>query len=271
MEEVKREQKKELTNKEVKFSDILNTQLANIGKGLPKELNTQRFVANCITLLNENPTLQHYSKQDLCVGLMKGAILGLDFLSKECYLIPYGSKLNFQTDYKGDVKIARRYAKRPVQDIYAKLVKEGDLFESGIKENQTYLNHEERSPFDNSKKIVGVYAVVRYKDGGIEYETMSTEEIEQVRQAFSKSKNSPAWQNTWGEMAKKTCLRRLCKHITIDLESVERQLAFEEGSDSNFKQVRASEDKVDVIDVSSQAVDESEVVEQAEGTTKNEN
>ena len=265
MEEVKKE-KKELATKEAKFSDILNSQLIKIENALPQELNRERFVANCITLLAENPQLKNYNRNEICLGLMKGAILGLDFLRKECYLIPYGSKLNFQTDYKGDVKVARRYAKRPIRDIYAKLVKDGDLFESGIKDNQTYLNHEEKNPFDSSKKIVGVYAIVKYEDGGIEYETMSTEEIEQVRNAFSKSKNSPAWQNTWGEMAKKTCLRRLCKHITIDFENTERQLAFEEGSDSDFKRVRANEDKVEVIDVSNEAVDESEVVEESENT-----
>lgn len=266
MEEVKKEVKIVEEQKDQTLRSIIENSIAKMGEGLPKELNKDRFIQNCITLFYEHPEYKQYNKTDIAVGLMKGAVLGLDFMSKECYLIPYGHKLNFQTDYKGDVKVARRYAKRPVQDIYAKLVKDGDLFESGIRENQTYLNHEEKNPFDNNKKIVGVYAVVKYVDGGIEYETMSAEEIEQVRNVFSKSKNSPAWQNTWGEMAKKTCLRRLCKHITIDFESVERQLAFDEGSDMNFKQVRASEDKVDVIDVSSQAVDESEVVEQKEET-----
>lgn len=266
MEEVKKETKKELTTKEVKFSDLLKTSLANIGKGLPKELNQERFVANCITLLNENPTLQHYSKQDLCVGLMKGAILGTDFLSKECYLIPYGSKLNFQTDYKGEVKIVRRYAKRPVRDIYAEVVREGDKFEKKIVDNETIVNFEQ-VPF-STKDIVGAFAIVKYIDGGIECETMSKEDLEGVRQAFSKSKDSKMWTTkaTVPEAYKKTVLRRLCKHITIDLESAERQLAWEEGADMNFKPIKASEEKVDVIDVSSQAVDESEVVEQVEET-----
>ena len=264
MEEVKTEKKETLEVKERKFKDILNTSLDNVGNALPKELNKERFVANCITLINENPQLKNFNKTDLVVGLMKGAILGLDFLRKECYLIPYGSRLNFQTDYKGDVKVARRYAKRPIRDIYAELVREGDKFEKKIVDNETIINYEQ-VPFSN-KEVAGVFAIVKYEDGGVECETMSLEEIEQVRQAFSKSKNSPAWQNTWGEMAKKTCLRRLCKHITIDFENTERQLAFDEGSDMDFKRVKASEDKIDVIDISSQAVDESEVVEQVEET-----
>lgn len=264
MEEVKAEKKEVLEVKEKKLKDILNTSLDNVGNALPKELNKERFVANCITLLNENPQLNNFNKTDLVVGLMKGAILGLDFLRNECYLIPYGSKLHFQTDYKGDVKVVRRYAKRPVLDIYAEVVREGDKFERKIVDNETIINFEQ-VPF-STKDIVGAFAIVKYKDGGVECETMSTEDLEGVRQVFSKSKNSPAWTTkaTVGEMYKKTVLRRLCKKITIDFENTEKQLAFDEGSDMDFKRVKASEDKVDVIDVSSQAVDESEVVEQVE-------
>ena len=259
MEEVKREVKIVEEQKDQTLRNIIENSIAKMGEGLPKELNKDRFIQNCITLFYEHPEYKQYNKTDIAVGLMKGAVLGLDFMSRECYLIPYGHKLNFQTDYKGDVKVARRYAKRPVRDIYAEVVRDGDLFEKKIVDNETIVNFSQ-VPFSN-KEIVGVFALVKYVDGGVECETMSKEDIEQVRQAFSKSKNSPAWQNTWGEMAKKTCLRRLCKHITIDFESVERQMAWDEGSNMDFKQVKASEDKVDVIDVSSQAVDESEVAE----------
>lgn len=266
MEEIKKEVKAEVSVKEESLKNILDNAIAKMGKGLPKELNTTRFVQNCITLFYEHPELKRFNKTDIAVGLMKGAVLGLDFMSRECYLIPYSNKLNFQTDYKGDVKVVRRYAKRPVLDIYAEVVREGDKFERKIVDNETIINFEQ-VPF-STKNIVGAFAIVKYKDGGVECETMSTEDLEGVRQVFSKSKNSPAWTTkaTVGEMYKKTVLRRLCKKITIDFESVERQLAFDEGSDMNFKQVRANEDKVDVIDVSNQAVDESEVVEQVEET-----
>ena len=66
------------------------------------------------------------------------------------------------------------------------------------------------------------------------YETMSKEDIEVVRDTFSKQANGKAWKNSFGEMAKKTVLRRLCKHIQLDFDSIEQQKAWEDGSDMEF-------------------------------------
>ena len=81
------------------------------------------------------------------------------------------------------------------------------------------------------KKGLGVFAVVLYKDGGMEYETMTTEEVNNTRNTYSKATNSKAWKSSWSEMARKTCLRRLCKHIECDFETVEAMRSWEDGSD----------------------------------------
>ena len=93
------------------------------------------------------------------------------------------------------------------------------------------------------------FAVVLFKDGSMMYDTMSVKEIEEVRNNFSKAKNSKAWAATPGEMYKKTVLRRLCKLIDLDFNSQQR-LAYEDAGD--FDKEKADEpvadDTVNVFD-----------------------
>lgn len=208
------------------FSVMLTDKLESVKEALPQDFNKARFVQNAIALLNDNPQLQKYSQSQLMAGLMKGAYLGLDFYSRECYLIPYGDQLNYQTDYRGAKKLAKKYSIRPIKDIYAKLVREGDEFEEVIINGEQGINFKPK-PF-NDGNIIGAFAVCLYQDGGLVYDTMSLADLENTRKS-SKASNSPAWKNFTGEMYKKTVLRRLCKHIELDFESPAQRSAFTAG------------------------------------------
>lgn len=198
------------------FSVALTEKLDSVSEALPKGFNKARFTQNAIALLNDNPGIAKYGQNQIIGGLMKGAYLGLDFYSKECYLIPYGQSLNYQTDYRGEKKLAKKYSIRPIKDIYAEIVREGDEFSIGVKDNERVVNFVPK-PF-NDGKIVGAFAVVEYQDGGIGTDTMSISELENTRK-HSKAANSMAWKDFTSEMYKKTVLRRLCKHIEIDFEN----------------------------------------------------
>jgi len=67
----------------------------------------------------------------------------------------------------------------------------------------------------NDGEIKGAFAIVTYVDGGIQIEEMSKKDIEDVRKKYSKQSAGIAWTNSYGEMCRKTVLRRLCKHINI--------------------------------------------------------
>lgn len=244
----------------VKFSEQLTDRLISFESALPKAFNRGRFVQNCLAVMNSNPDLYKINKAELIQGLCKGAFLGLDFFTKECYLIPYGSTVQFQTDYKGDCKFVKKYSIRPVLDIFAKVVREGDFFEEGIVDNHPVINFKPK-PFSN-KDIVGAFAIVLYKDGGMAYESMSTEDVQNVRNNYSKSSNSKAWKYSFDEMAKKTVLRRLCKHIEKDFESIEAQQAWDEGSGMEFDNTTRVRDMDGVVDAfSNEEVEEINVTE----------
>ena len=241
------------------ITESLEKQIA----ALPSDLNKQRFVQNCMTVLQDGQA--DFSKcQPATVvrTLLKGAFLGLDFFSGECYAIPYGDKCQFQTDYKGNIKLAKKYSSNPIKDIYAKVVREGDEFEEVIENGQQKINF--RPKTFNDGEIIGAFAVCLYKDGSMIYDTMSKAEIEHTRQAFSKAANSKAWKDSYGEMCKKTVLRRLCKLIDLNFDNAEQIEAFEDGSDFDVKghEIKEPEKAVDVmadvIDVEATEVIENE-------------
>lgn len=208
----------------------LDAELVKNVKALPDGFNRQRFILNCIAMLKGDlKKWNNVEPASIITTLAKGAYLGLDFFNGECYAIPYGNDVNFQTDYKGEIKLAKKYSEVQIKDIYAKLVREGDFFEEEIVDGRQSVSFKP-VPFSDGE-IKGAFAVVLFGDGSMSYETMSKKEIESVREGFSKAKNSPAWVKTPGEMYKKTVLRRLLKYVTLDFDNEKQDAAFADGGD----------------------------------------
>jgi len=213
----------------------LSNSLEEQSVALPQNFNKQRFLQNCMTVLQDGRA--DFSKCDprtVVRTLLKAAFLGLDFFNNECYAIPYGTSVSFQTDYKGEIKLAKRYSSNPIQDIYAKVVRDGDEFAENIENGKQTVSFTPK-PF-NDGEIIGAFAVCLYKDGGMIYDTMSKAEIEHTRNVFSKASNSKAWKESYGEMAKKTVLRRLCKLIDLNFDTAEAMQAFEDGAAFEVKE-----------------------------------
>lgn len=226
-------------------NNMLTTMLDREAAALPKGFNTLRFKQNALAVLNDLDISRMKGQEfNLAKCIMKGAYLGLDFFNKECYVITYGGIPQFMTDYKGEEKLCKKYSINPIKDIYAKLVRDGDFFEEYIDGGKQLVNFKP-VPF-NTNAIIGAFAVVYYKDGSMAYETMSRAEIEYIRDNFSKQKNGQAWNKSFGEMAKKTVLRRLCKHIELDFDSIEQNKAWEESSDSEFKNEPVESEKSEI-------------------------
>jgi len=224
----------------VAIHEGLNSSLDKQVAALPKDFNKQRFLQNCMTVLQDGQAdFTKCEPATVVRTLLKGAFLGLDFFNGECYAIAYGNTCQFQTDYKGEIKLCKRYSSNPILDIYAKVVREGDEFVEVIENGHQTINFKPL-PFNN-KEIIGAFAVCLYKDGGMIYDTMSKEEIEHTRKTFSKQANGKAWTSSYGEMCKKTVLRRLCKMIDLNFDTAEAMQAFEDGSEFDVKNPQTPE------------------------------
>lgn len=204
------------------IATVLTNELAlpSISDALPAGFNKARFIQNTVALMQDNKDLAKYPQAKVVPGLLKGAYLGLDFFNKECYLIPYGQDLQFQIDYKGMQKLIKKYAVRPVDEIYARIVREGDDFSESIKDNEPVVNFVPK-PFNNGK-IIGAFAVCQYKDGGAKVEVMSIEQLDAAKR-LSKAQTGTAWKFFSEEMYKKTVIRRLCKGIPVELENAKQE------------------------------------------------
>ena len=250
-----------MAEKKETFSLMLTSSLVEVEDALPRDFNKTRFVQNAVALLNDNDTLKSFVKsnengiQAVKAGLLKGAYLGLDFVSNEAYLIPYGSKLQFMPSYRGCVKLAQKYSIRPVKDIYAKVVRKGDEFTEKIVNGQQTIDFLPL-PF-NGGEIIGAFAVCQFQDGGMQYDVMNITELEQTRKA-SKMANGAAWKNYPAEMYKKTVLHRLCKHIQIDFDNPEQYKYFNEDNQADFKEYKPKEASMNALLVEDES--EGEVV-----------
>ena len=207
---------------------------------LPAGFSRERFVLNTVTVLAEmlkdkkkKYELSKLTIDSMAVCLCKAAYLGMDYFNGECYAIPYAGELNFQTDYKGEIKMCKRFSQNPIKDIYAKVVREGDFFEEEIDGGVQNIKYRPK-PFSNAA-MIGAFAVVVFKDGSMMYDAMSKDDIENVRNTYSKAKDSQAWKSSTGEMYKKTVLRRLCKLIDLNFDNVEQRQAFYAGGDVEFE------------------------------------
>lgn len=219
----------------------LTKKLTENKEALPAGFNQQRFILNCITVIQDmmkddkkKAQLEKINPETIPVCLAKAAYLGLDFFNGECYAIPYGGNLTFQTDYKGEIKLCKRYSKNKIKDIFAKVVRQGDFFMEEVDGGKQNVQYRPK-PFSNEQTI-GAFAIVVFEDGSMMYDTMSSEDIENVRNTYSKTKDSQAWKSSTGEMYKKTVLRRLCKLIDLDFDNIEQQKAYEDGGDVVFNQ-----------------------------------
>ena len=251
------EQTTEIVEKKQTFSDVLSASLMEVKDGLPQDFNITRFVQNGVALLNGNETLMKFAKQygtkQIEWGLKRAAFLGLDALNQECHLVPFGNTLNFSVDYRGDMKLIKKYSTRPVLDVYAKLVRQGDDFQLYIKEGRQTFDFKP-IPF-NDGAIIGAFAVILYKDGGLDIDEMSLKELEKVR-SKSKMPNGMAWKDFTGEMYKKTVIHRIKKKATLEFENPYQKEYWEEEM-----KIKTDREEVVVPDIDDDLVVISEVDE----------
>lgn len=246
------------------FDLALKSQLEENTSALPEGFNQTRFMQNALMFI-KNDTVIEFCKhhddgsQQVLSGLMRGAYLGLDFMAKEAYLVPFGSKLEYMTSYVGEIKLRKKYSVRPIRDIYANVVREGDDFSYEVVDGEPTLNHKP-IPFNNNK-VIGAYAVCIFEDGGKQIDTMSLEELENTRKS-SKSANSPAYKQFPNEMYKKTVIRRLCKTIDMDLTTEQRTTLDEEMAietdpiERRNADVESEANSQEFIDVDAEVVDD---------------
>lgn len=194
-----------------------------------------RFLAVTFSLLaKKSDLLRKASPASIVQSIRDAAAWGLEPLTDECAIIEYDGIAQAQPMWRGYLKRIRNSGK--VSNVDAQLVYENDIFELSLGTEPSVRHVPARvekrqvlvDPNDESKgyreEIVrgrggfyGAYAWALFPDGSRLVEWMELAEIIAVRDQFSKGykwkpENNP-WTTSFGEMARKTVLRRLAKRL----------------------------------------------------------
>ncbi|MGX4754893.1 recombination protein RecT [Bacillus licheniformis] len=240
----KQEQKNEVAqgDKPKTILDVMMQHKESFEMALPKHLDADRLIRLAVTEFRKNPMLKECTPESLLGAVMQAAQVGLepDALGS-AYLVPYYNKnknvkeVQLQIGYKGLIELVRRSGQ--VTSIVANEVYENDEFdfEYGINEK---LYHKPTMDADRGK-LKCFYAYARFKDGGHAFTVMSVEQINQIRDKFSKSQRNGEhfgpWADHYESMAKKTVIKQLVKYMPISVE-IQNQITRDETVHSSFKE-----------------------------------
>lgn len=215
----------QLVKKESIFS-IIEKAKPQFELSAPKGANVERNVRALVTLIKATPALQNCDPASLMSCALRVMDLGLELNAAlgQAYIIPYGQQAQLQIGYKGMIALAKRSGE--VSSVTAREVYSNDKFSFsyGIDD---HLHHE--PALKDRGELIAVYALAKMKDGGTQFEVLSKDEVDKIRNT-SKMKNSMPWTQFYGEMARKTAIRRLFKHLSISVE-INEAIAIDELAD----------------------------------------
>lgn len=205
---------------------MLTQSKSQIAAALPKHIDPDRVMRIAMTEIRNNPKLLNCDPMTVLGSVIQASQLGLEVGSGlgQAYMIPYGNKATLIIGYQGLIELVYRAGK--VSSINTFCVHNDDKFQYGfdLHKGGMMLQWTPSGEISTPSKLntKAVVASAKTVDGEIIYDVMSATEIEKIRNG-SPGKNSDPWKNHWGEMAKKTAIRRLYKKLP---KSVEMQQAF---------------------------------------------
>jgi len=174
-----------------------------------KEETLDKEIGFLYQLVSNNKTLQKCTPASLANVLYNVALTGLTLnpILARAYVVPYYSEATLKPSYKGLEYLA-------VKNGVAKGFKSGIIYKGDEYEIKQGLTDELIvKPKFESKEIFLVWAYVFLHNSPPTLEIMTKDDLESIRK-LSKSQN--IWKSHYGEMARKTVIRRLCKHILND-------------------------------------------------------
>jgi len=227
---------------------LMNQHKTSIAQALPSHVKADKLIRVISSQISQNPELGLCDPISMMSAVMRCAQLGLEpgtALSK-IHLIPFNNRkknrkeVNVIVGYQGLVELARRSGE--ISEIYAEAVYKNDEFKVvlGLSKDIVHVPAEgERGEFR------AVYAVAKFKDGGIHFVALSKDDCEKIR-TRTKYPN-PIWNSDYSEMAKKTAIRRLSKLLPLSAElaiatELQAPIEINEGQDNDQVLIEAGID-----------------------------
>ena len=186
-----------------------------IAAALPSHISVERFERVALTAVQNNPALLHLSRQSLFMACLRAAQDGLLPDGRQGAIVGFKDQAQWMPMVGGLMVLARNSGQ--IASLIAQVVHERDRFVWRPADTSEPIVHEVPALADDRGKPIGAYAIARLVSGEVVAEVMTRAEIEKVR-AVSRSKDGPAWSQWWGEMARKSALRRLIKRLPLSTD-----------------------------------------------------
>lgn len=233
------EQTKQLSVKQFFETDSIKNHMAGI---LGDRAN--QFRTSVLGIVNSSPKLQSCEPASIYQCALVATTLDLPINANlgYAYIIPYGTKAQFQIGYKGFIQLAQRSGQ--FKKINAVPVYDTDTEESVKKRLTAFL------PSTPEGKVIGYCAYFQLLNGYEHSLTMTNEDLQKHGKKYSKS-YSGLWTNDFESMARKTVLKLLLQRFAP--MSIEMQRA-EITDQSVIKDAETLD--VEYIDNTAQSVDE---------------
>jgi recombination protein RecT len=210
-------------SKQISVIEDLRNSIDNlkpqIKLALPAHIPVDRFARVLMTAISTTPALAQANRTTLFGACLKLAQQGLLPDGKEAAIVTFRTKDGGTTAQampmvSGILKLVRNSGE--LSTLSPHVVYENDEFTYYIDQDGEKLKH-----VPNLKgargEITHAYCVARTKDGGTYIEVMSKEEIDSIRKS-SRAAGSGPWTSWYGEMAKKSVIRRLAKRLPMSTD-----------------------------------------------------
>lgn len=212
---------------------ILEAAERSIDAAVRGPVRAETLIRAALLQISMTPALQKCDKLSIVQGVMQAASLGLLIggPTGEAALVPRKGKAVLTPMVRGLVTLAMRSGS--VLAVSPTAVYPGEKWKV-YRGTRNEIEHEPDYDLDireDDKTIRYVYAVFQMRGGAMHFDVMNRREVEKVR-AGSSAKDDGPWVTHWGEMAKKTVVKRGSKMMELSPEfraAVELDSRFETG------------------------------------------
>ncbi|KIQ21580.1 recombinase RecT [Xanthomonas campestris] len=204
-----------MSNIAVIEQDIYGTKDSFMSVLADRSINFEREAGFAIQVLQSNDyalKVALSNRQSVVDAVINIAAIGISLnpAKRQAYLVPRDGKICLDISYIGLLDLA--IDSGSIRWGQAKLVHEVDVFAlNGLDQ----APHHQHDPFRKDRgEVIGAYVVVKTPEGDYLTETMSRDEIDGImrRSQTVKSGKSSPWKSDWGEMARKTVVKRGYKY-----------------------------------------------------------
>lgn len=204
-----------MSNLQVITDDIYSTRETFAAVLSDKSINFEKEAGFAIQVLQGNDYalgVAMKNRQSVVNAVNNVAAIGISLnpARRQAYLVPRDGRICLDISYMGLIDLA--VATGSIRWAQADLVRANDTFAlNGYDAPPTHVFN----PFSKDRgEIVGAYVVVKTADGDYLTTPMSRDDIDAImnRSQSVKSGRSSPWKTDYGEMAKKTVVKRAYKY-----------------------------------------------------------